>query len=657
MALGHRRLAIIDVAGGHQPLSNEDGTIWIVFNGEIYNFRRAAPPAGGRRPPLPHGQRHRNARPSVRRRRARLPGASQRDVRPGPLGRPAAAAAAGPRSAGRKTAGLSPRAGAAAVRQRVEEPAGSARRAAADRSAGARRLSHLSIRAASADDLSRHRQAAAGPPGHLPRRAGWKVRPYWQPDFQPCKTAAPGRGYVEELAGAAHRRPWQMRLQSDVPLGAFLSGGIDSSIIVGLMQQLAGAAGADLLHRLSRAGVRRNPLRPAGRPALAAPSTRSSRCEPDAVAMLPKLVWHYDEPFADSSAMPTWYLAELTRRHVTVALTGDGGDELFAGYPRYRAVWLAGQFDRLPRPLRAAAGGGVLAALAGRPAAEIAACGGSSGSRRAWASRPRGATWSGSRSSTSARRASLYQRRFPGRAARRRSGRIPRRGDGPRGRPRPGDGRQPGRPGHLSAVRPDDEGRHRLDGPWPGVPAAVSGSSRGGVGGAHAGRAANSAAAAANASSAQAFADLLPPAILRRPKMGFGVPLDHWFRDELQGLRPRRALRSGTLARGYFRPEAVRRCWKSTRPAASITATGSGRCWCWSYGSGSGAQGSGTLECGDLSPLWALRCGRKRRQVAALQRGCSWHPISRLTAYRPCRFSLLTAHRREAACGSLPASL
>ena len=74
--------------------------------------------------------------------------------------------------------------------------------------------------------------------------------------------------------------------------------------------------------------------------------------------VLPRLVWHYDEPFADSSAVPTWYVSQLTRRHVTVALTGDGGDELFAGYPRYLAVWLAEGFDRLPALVRRMLAGG-----------------------------------------------------------------------------------------------------------------------------------------------------------------------------------------------------------------------------------------------------------------------------------------------------------
>jgi len=81
---------------------------------------------------------------------------------------------------------------------------------------------------------------------------------------------------------------------------------------------------------------------------------RELRVEPHAMEVLPQLVWHYGEPFADSSAIPSWYLAELTRRHVTVALNGDGGDENFAGYTRYVANRLVHRLAELPLPLRQA---------------------------------------------------------------------------------------------------------------------------------------------------------------------------------------------------------------------------------------------------------------------------------------------------------------
>ena len=95
--------------------------------------------------------------------------------------------------------------------------------------------------------------------------------------------------------------------------------------------------------------------------------------EPNAVEVLDELVWHFDEPFADSSAVPTWYVSRLTRQHVTVALTGDGGDELFVGYPRYRAVRLGECFDRLPQPLRRILAGRYWQTAAVQPAAEVEA--------------------------------------------------------------------------------------------------------------------------------------------------------------------------------------------------------------------------------------------------------------------------------------------
>ena len=382
-----------------------------------------------------------------------------------------------------------------------------------------------------------HRQAAARPLWRSTATAGSTCGRYWQPDFN-AEDDRPAEDYARELRELLTSSV-EMRLQSDVPLGAFLSGGIDSTIVVGLMQQLSRRAGADVLHRLPGAGVRRNPLRPDRRPSGSARSTRSSRCEPDAMEVLPKLVWHYDEPFADSSAVPTWYVSQLTRQHVTVALTGDGGDELFAGYPRYQAVWLA----ELVRP----AAGWLRRMLAGRywqrlpcqPAAEVASPAVEAVRRDARACRRRGGTWSGLPSSARPGAAELYSDELPGQRCPR-----PTRWSSSAAalarsyRPRPGHGVQPGRPGDLSALRPDDQGGHRLDGPRAGVPAAVSGPSGGGVGGADA-RAAEVPPRPGQADPARTrSATCCRRTIQRRPKMGFGVPLDHWFRGPVGRLRP-----------------------------------------------------------------------------------------------------------------------
>ena len=139
----------------------------------------------------------------------------------------------------------------------------------------------------------------------------------------------------------------RLRMIADVPLGAFLSGGVDSSAVVAMM---------------ARAGAGRVKTFSIGFPAKEYDETRYARMvaerygteheefivEPDAVAILPKLVWHYGEPFADPSAIPTYYVSQMARRHVTVALNGDGGDEAFLGYARYRAMRHLDRLDRLP---------------------------------------------------------------------------------------------------------------------------------------------------------------------------------------------------------------------------------------------------------------------------------------------------------------------
>ena len=149
---------------------------------------------------------------------------------------------------------------------------------------------------------------------------------------------------------------------ADVPLGAFLSGGIDSTIVVGLMQ---------------RASSRPVKTFAIGFPDPKYDETRYAELaarhlgtehqtfivEPKAWETLPELAWQFDEPFADSSALPTWYVARETRRSVTVALTGDAGDELFGGYDRYRALALTELFQRLPDGPRRVLGGTMVRVL------------------------------------------------------------------------------------------------------------------------------------------------------------------------------------------------------------------------------------------------------------------------------------------------------
>ncbi|HEX3622636.1 MAG TPA: asparagine synthase (glutamine-hydrolyzing), partial [Acidimicrobiales bacterium] len=199
------------------------------------------------------------------------------------------------------------------------------------------------------------------PPGHvLTVEPGGtpRIETYWQP-------RVPGSGGVERLdlgfdeAAAEVRRlvtvAVDRRLIADVPLGAFLSGGIDSSSVVGLMAQLSDKPVSTFT--IGFEDQQGFDERPYAR--MVAERWQTDHVEfvvkPDAAELIDRLVWHHDQPFGDSSALPTFLLSELTREHVTVALCGDGGDELFAGYERFAAALIRHRLRRVPGPVLAGA--------------------------------------------------------------------------------------------------------------------------------------------------------------------------------------------------------------------------------------------------------------------------------------------------------------
>ena len=183
-------------------------------------------------------------------------------------------------------------------------------------------------------------------PGHMAiyENGQLAVHRYW--DFDPSvEKPIDGETACEHLRELLTDSV-KIRMQSDVPLGAFLSGGIDSSLITAIANEHC-----DSSIRTFSIGF---PVADFDETAYAAEvanhlGTQHQRFEvmPSGVDVIDKLVWHYDEPFGDSSAVPTWYLSELTKSEVTVALSGDGGDELFAGYERYRALWLSNKLRSL----------------------------------------------------------------------------------------------------------------------------------------------------------------------------------------------------------------------------------------------------------------------------------------------------------------------
>jgi asparagine synthase (glutamine-hydrolysing) len=176
-----------------------------------------------------------------------------------------------------------------------------------------------------------------------------QVESYWRLQYSPkldLDEDEAAEGLLEVLTEAV-----RLRLIADVPLGALLSGGVDSSVVVALMSRLS-----DRPVKTFSVGFEEESFNELPYARLVARRYGTDHHElivrARGLDVLPTLVHHYGEPFADSSAVPSYHVARLTRQHVTVALNGDGGDECFAGYERYLGSGLADRYQRIPRPLR-----------------------------------------------------------------------------------------------------------------------------------------------------------------------------------------------------------------------------------------------------------------------------------------------------------------
>jgi asparagine synthase (glutamine-hydrolysing) len=349
IGLGQRRLAIIDLSPtGHQPMSNEDGTVWITFNGEIYNHLELRADLERR------GHHYRSTsdtetvlhlyeehgRDCVTYLRGMFAFALW-DSRQRHLLLARDRFGQKPLFYAETADGLT---FASEIKSILQDPAISC----------------------DVDEVALHHYLTYGyvpapwtafcqirklPPASTLFWEGGRisVERYWTLRYTP-KLEIGEEEAARQLLDLL-REATRMRLMSEVPLGAFLSGGIDSSAVVVLMSEAMGEPVKTFSIGFDDQSFNELPYarRVAERYAT---DHHEFIVTPDALGVLPGLVWAYGEPYADSSALPTYYVARETRRHVTVALNGDGGDEAFAGYERYLATRLAARYEQVPHWLR-----------------------------------------------------------------------------------------------------------------------------------------------------------------------------------------------------------------------------------------------------------------------------------------------------------------
>jgi asparagine synthase (glutamine-hydrolysing) len=349
VALGMRRLSIIDLVGGHQPMTGEDDAVTVVFNGEIYNFRELQPHLEARG----HTFKTHSDTEAIVHAYEEFGAACLKNLQ-GMFALAIWDEKARSLFVARDRAGKKPLyytttpKGAfvfgSELKAVLEHPD-------VEREINAQALDAYFTLGYVPDPFSIFRNIHKLPPGHyLNFTSGHvQVTQYWDFDFKPDESRNES-DYVDELRHLLDESV-RLRLISDVPLGAFLSGGIDSSTVVALMARHMGQP-----VKTFSIGFHEDSYNELKYARLTAEKFGTDHHEfivtPDICSVVDELVWHFDEPFADSSAIPTYMVSKLAREHVTVVLSGDGGDELFAGYTRYLVDRRRSAFSYVPGLVR-----------------------------------------------------------------------------------------------------------------------------------------------------------------------------------------------------------------------------------------------------------------------------------------------------------------
>jgi len=555
--LGHARLSIIDLSPlGHQPMSNEDGSLWIVFNGEIYNFMELRPELQGR------GHRFRSRTDTevilhlyeelgagcVERLRGMFAFAIW-DEKTGSLFLARDRLGKKPLYYCHRSEFLS---FASEIRPLVEDPE-------IPKEADHVAIHHYLTFQSVPNPYSAFRAIRKLPPAHwmMVRDGNVEFRRYWKLFYKPKfpSHSPEQRAELEDRLVEKIRDAVRVRLVSDVPLGALLSGGVDSSGIVALMSIASGEHPV----RTFSVGFEEKEYDELRFARTVSEMYRTDHKEfilkPNMTDALPVLVEHFGEPFSDPAALPLYFLTKIAREYVKVALCGDGGDESFAGYHRHKLNLLLRRVDRLPSWVTR----GI--------ARWLPAPGPSSSKSPLWIAKRLFQTLSLPPAIRNLRffghfdketKEILYTREFAEKVAQADTEELVLE----RFREADADNL-------LDAILYADIHTYLADTLLPKVDITSM---------------ANSLemrsplldhelmefAARLPADMKirrletkhilkKVFGRFLPPGMLKRPKMGFGVPLDRWFRGELKEMAYDLLLSRRAIERGYFREEQVRR--------------------------------------------------------------------------------------------------